>query len=908
MRQARPLFLVVLLAAASLAALAPPASAASTEVVTRLGIADAGGLAGIVGHSAVHLDGVTYIFGGRLPDNTYSDQVYRFDHATGKATAVATIPAVLPSNSGGRYSATAFALGSKIYYMGGAVLVMIDINGDQKPDPVPQSSADIFEFDPATNRIDVLTDKLPRSAWGLASAVATPTKAYIFGGFTFSVDASRGIDASRRDWVVEFDSTRAGGPTAPRARELVGVTLPYAMQDAAAARIGSTIYLFGGLTENNNQTNPCPMQDFYGEERPPVCRSRNVVPFDVGSGVVRVDRIREMPYRAQFIGAAVVNGKAYVPGGLLADDSPATTILEFDPAAANPLRVLTPTLPRGIYGAGVVTDGTSIFAFGGRHGGHNELTDEVVRIDVSPTIPWAPRAAQATPIAGGLRLSWEAPAYDGDSPVGLYRVYRSGDGEDEKLLKETGTLVHDDLTVKAGAAYVYRITALNAKGESNASARVSVNSGTTPPGPVEDFEAYAGDREVLLRWRAPTDLGGANLSGYRVLRDGQVVTTLPPTRTEHRDEGLANGVAYAYSVRAYNTKGDGASSPVLRVSPAAVPPSPSAVTAIATETAVSLSWEPPASDWEKFVVYRSLVSGVRGERIATITTLQYVDDAVQKGRTYHYQVATANAAGESVPSAPATVSLVRTPGAPGSVQAIGLEGEIRVTWQPPTDTGDAPLENVRYYVTRASAGSPGRIVASDLKGTTYVDRTVQPGVQYAYTVTALNPQPSAPSAEASATAKELVNKPPKALVNVIPPIARAGEAVQIDASLSSDEDGVIRNYVYDFGDGTNSMQSPSSSVSHAYDRNGTYTIKVIVTDDRNADDFVTTTVVVGEPRSSGGTGDDMLGGTGGGGGTGNNTRPSRPGSETPDVPGPGAVLVVGAALAAALVLGRRRRA
>lgn len=900
--RARPLALALLLLASGLAALAPSAEAASVSPVARLGIADASGAPGLVGHSAVYYNGATYIFGGRLSDNVYSDKVYRHDHATNTTVAVATLPTVLPSNSGGRYSAAAVLLGGKIYYMGGAVLVMVDINGDGQLDPVPQSSADVFVFDPATNDIEHF-ESLPKSAWGMAAVAVSTTKAYLFGGFTFSVDPSRGVDASRRDWIVELDLTRTG-PTARKFRELAA-TLPYPVQDAAAARLGDNVYLFGGLAANDNSTNPCGtyVDQDGNEARYPLCQSRNVLPFQVATGVVRPDLIKEMPYRAQFISAAAVGSRIYVPGGILPDGSAASTILEFDPArSSGPVKVLTPTLPRGIFGSGVVTDGKSIFVMGGRTGSERQLTDDIVRIDVAPTAPWAPRAATATAIPGGLRLAWEPPAYDGDSPVSLYRVYRSSPAEPDTLLKETATLSHDDTTVRPGAAYVYRISALNAVGESNATARVSVSAGETPPGPVTGFQAYPGDGEAVLRWSAPSELGGGNLSGYRVIRDGQVLTTLPPGRTEHRDAGLTNGNAYAYSIRAFNAKGDGPDSPVLRVSPAAVPPSPGSVTAAPEEDAVSVTWTPPAGAWDRFTVYRSLVPGVLGERVASnLTAFQYVDEEVQKGRTYHYQVASVNGAGESPPSEPASVSLVRQPGAPANVQAHSLEGEIRVTWQPPADAGDAPLEGLRYYVTRSAPGTPARIVASDLRTLVHVDRTAQPGTTYTYTVTTLNPQQSEPSAAVTAVAKAAVNKPPVAVVNVLPPLAAKGEPVQIDASQSEDADGIIRTYVFDFGDDSDPVQTSESSVSHVYDRNGTYTVKVIVTDDRNEDGFVTSNVVVGEIEG-GSTSTDL---------PGLDNQPARatsprPGEKTGDVPAPGLLALLAVGLAAALLLARRR--
>ena len=56
----------------------------------------------------------------------------------------------------------------------------------------------------------------------------------------------------------------------------------------------------------------------------------------------------------------------------------------------------------------------------------------------------------------------------------------------------------------------------------------------------------------------------------------------------------------------------------------------------------------------------------------------------------------------------------------------------------------------------------------------------------------------------------------------------------VDATGSSDPDGSIATYAFDFGDGTTAPASPNGTVSHTYDAAGTYTVSVTVTDNRGA--------------------------------------------------------------------------
>jgi PKD repeat protein len=69
-----------------------------------------------------------------------------------------------------------------------------------------------------------------------------------------------------------------------------------------------------------------------------------------------------------------------------------------------------------------------------------------------------------------------------------------------------------------------------------------------------------------------------------------------------------------------------------------------------------------------------------------------------------------------------------------------------------------------------------------------------------------------------------------------------------DAGASSDSDGTVDGYAWDFGDGETGTGSPAN---HVYNDPGTYTITLTVTDNEAATDDVTSTqVVVGAPAAS----------------------------------------------------------
>ncbi|WP_327328886.1 malectin domain-containing carbohydrate-binding protein [Halobellus limi] len=90
------------------------------------------------------------------------------------------------------------------------------------------------------------------------------------------------------------------------------------------------------------------------------------------------------------------------------------------------------------------------------------------------------------------------------------------------------------------------------------------------------------------------------------------------------------------------------------------------------------------------------------------------------------------------------------------------------------------------------------------------------------------------------------NQAPDAAFTVSPSDPATDEQVSFDASGSSDSDGAIASYEWDFGDGTTAT---GASPSHAYDSAGTYTVTLTVTDDDGAIDTTTQQVTVSAPHT-----------------------------------------------------------
>ncbi|MGG1555351.1 S-layer homology domain-containing protein [Paenibacillus ferrarius] len=96
----------------------------------------------------------------------------------------------------------------------------------------------------------------------------------------------------------------------------------------------------------------------------------------------------------------------------------------------------------------------------------------------------------------------------------------------------------------------------------------------TIPGRPQSFTAVAGDGQVTLSWRTPSENGGSGIAKYEVSKDNGNSWMDADTQVGHIFTGLTNGTVYAFKVRAVNSVGSGLSADV-QASPAAEESSPS---------------------------------------------------------------------------------------------------------------------------------------------------------------------------------------------------------------------------------------------------------------------------------------------------------------------------------------------
>jgi fibronectin type 3 domain-containing protein len=183
------------------------------------------------------------------------------------------------------------------------------------------------------------------------------------------------------------------------------------------------------------------------------------------------------------------------------------------------------------------------------------------------TAPSAPTGLMASGSNGSVKLSWIAPASNGGSQITGYDVYRGttpGGESSTPIATGVSGSTYTDTGVTNGTTYYYKVTAVNAVGQSPQSGEASATpqaSATVPSAPQGLTAATGGNGTVKLSWSPPASNGGSAVTGYDVYRGttpgGESSTPIATnvTGTSFTNTGLTNGTTYYYKVTALNAVG-----------------------------------------------------------------------------------------------------------------------------------------------------------------------------------------------------------------------------------------------------------------------------------------------------------------------------------------------------------------
>jgi hypothetical protein len=214
------------------------------------------------------------------------------------------------------------------------------------------------------------------------------------------------------------------------------------------------------------------------------------------------------------------------------------------------------------------TDGNGVFRYGASGGFPFEsfkATNYWVDVTSAPApAPGAVTGVTATAGTGSVTIRWTAPTTGG--PVSKYTVTPYIGGQAQATTSVTGSPPATSVTLRnlpGGQTLTYTVTASNPSGTSPES---SPSNAVTPvatsvPGAPNAVSAAAADATASVRWSAPTDDGGSDITGYTVtpVAGGSAQTPIQvgASATSATVTGLTNGTPYTFRVAAVNRAGAG---------------------------------------------------------------------------------------------------------------------------------------------------------------------------------------------------------------------------------------------------------------------------------------------------------------------------------------------------------------
>ena len=184
---------------------------------------------------------------------------------------------------------------------------------------------------------------------------------------------------------------------------------------------------------------------------------------------------------------------------------------------------------------------------------------------VPATSPGPPSSVSAIAQNAAASVTWAAPDSDGGSEILGYRARSSPGG---RACYTAGQLSCTVTGLSNGIAYSFTVEARNAIGTGPASnPSKAVTPATVPTAPTA-VGAQAYDASALVSWARPTSNGGRPISRYTVRSSPGDFVCSTNGSLGCVVQGLANGIAYTFTVEASNAIGVG---PPSDPSPAVIP-------------------------------------------------------------------------------------------------------------------------------------------------------------------------------------------------------------------------------------------------------------------------------------------------------------------------------------------------
>lgn len=512
----------------------------------------------------------------------------------------------------------------------------------------------------------------------------------------------------------------------------------------------------------------------------------------------------------------------------------------------------------------------------------SSLKEFVTSVEPPAAVPSVPKNVKAGNISNaGALLTW-----DETENTDIYKVYRKESTADSYSLIGTSTLPRLTISgMEEGKSYNLYVTAVNAKGESEPSQTITVQTkqaaykydfglaGTpvaegynevnlstvyskekgfgiiNPAGMIGRDRGAAGDAIVRdwvgyfnSKWEFAADVPNGSYSAKVYVGD-----LSGTARTDVAVEGVSYGTVSApknnYTTKIIpdisikdgqmNFAFSGATGIVngIELTPILTAPSQPQASDISLDPAapsVSLKWL-EAGGAKEYNVYRTMAGTDKTEKVGTVPTTEFTDKTAHVGYTYTYAVTTVDDSGqETAPSASVEVSLI-DPNIPAPQKPAGLnvtdieKNKVTFTW-------DA-VDGASSYAVYRSESADGKFeFAGVTTSASFTDSSVLTTIPYYYKAAAVNAGGASAESDVLQTEAVTVLKRQAESLRRSPVAVETDEGVFVSWRILGTDPKDVKFHVFRNGKKVN--KQPVSGAANLVDPDGkagdTYEIRPIV--------------------------------------------------------------------------------